>query len=448
MTSKCALIVDDSRSARHVLQRMLEAHELDVATAESAEQALEYLTERRPDVIFMDHMMPGMDGFEAVRAIKQNPATATIPIMMYTSQEGELYVGQARALGAVGVLPKQVAPVEVSRVLRSLRLVSPADVDLDIGTATMASDTPALATVAADAERHVDEDRDLREWLADLFDEQRAVIRRDLLDSYEAIAARVAEEIAPADAAAADDAPAERVGTPVALALAALCAVALVFAWLYWRAENKWQQAEALVDELAVEQASLRTQAAGGAIAAETSRSDARQSGEARYDAALAMAAWSFNSANRYSWNSVPLDDQLATRLGELVARLAGTGFVGTVLVETHVGEFCTVNGVNGEPQLPSGDLPAADCATRELSVAAADRLGSQQSVGFANFVETVGERTDGRIAVAVATLANTVPVRAYPDAATATAGAWNAAATANQRVEIRFERAVEDAGF
>ena len=36
----------------------------------------------------MDHMMPGMDGFQAVRAIKTNPATATIPIMMYTSQAG------------------------------------------------------------------------------------------------------------------------------------------------------------------------------------------------------------------------------------------------------------------------------------------------------------------------------------------------------------------------
>ena len=65
--------------------------------------------------------MPGMDGFEAVSAIKNNPATATIPIMMYTSQEGEVYVGQARALGAVGVLPKQVEPVEVSKVLQSLR---------------------------------------------------------------------------------------------------------------------------------------------------------------------------------------------------------------------------------------------------------------------------------------------------------------------------------------
>ena len=54
--------------------------------------------------------MPGMDGLQAVQAIKNDPRTATIPIMMYTSQEGELYLGQARALGAVGVLPKQIKP--------------------------------------------------------------------------------------------------------------------------------------------------------------------------------------------------------------------------------------------------------------------------------------------------------------------------------------------------
>ena len=124
MAYKCALIVDDSRTAREVLRRMLEAHELRVETAESAEAALEYLSSHRPDVIFMDHMMPGMDGFQAVKAIKDNPATATIPVMMYTSQSGDLYVGQARALGAVGVLPKQIKPVEVTEVLRSLRLLA------------------------------------------------------------------------------------------------------------------------------------------------------------------------------------------------------------------------------------------------------------------------------------------------------------------------------------
>ena len=113
-TGKRALIVDDSRSARVILSRMLEQHGMTVDTAESAEQALEYLQRSRPDVIFMDHLMPGMDGFQAVQTIKADPLTATIPLMMYTSQEGELYVSQARALGAVGVLPKTVRPVDVS----------------------------------------------------------------------------------------------------------------------------------------------------------------------------------------------------------------------------------------------------------------------------------------------------------------------------------------------
>ena len=85
MTTKIALIVDDSPTATELLARVLVQHGLEVCTAGSAEEALEYLLEHRPDVIFMDHMMPGMDGFEALRAIKDNPATATIPIMMYTS---------------------------------------------------------------------------------------------------------------------------------------------------------------------------------------------------------------------------------------------------------------------------------------------------------------------------------------------------------------------------
>ena len=124
MTFKRALIVDDSKSARLFLARILEKYDLDVDNAENAEAAIQYLTTQRPDVIFMDHMMPGMDGFQAVQAIKNNPRTATIPIMMYTSQEGELYLGQARALGAVGVLPKQIKQADVSKVLYQLHLVA------------------------------------------------------------------------------------------------------------------------------------------------------------------------------------------------------------------------------------------------------------------------------------------------------------------------------------
>jgi CheY-like chemotaxis protein len=109
MTARRALVVDDSRSARAFLTRILERHELAVDAVESAEEAIEYLRQQRPDVIFMDHLMPGMDGFQAVQAIKSNPHTATIPIMMYTSQEGELYLSQARALGAIGAVLALVA---------------------------------------------------------------------------------------------------------------------------------------------------------------------------------------------------------------------------------------------------------------------------------------------------------------------------------------------------
>jgi len=123
MKEKHALIVDDSRSARLVLQRMLEKYDVRAHTVASAEDALDYLLRHRPDVIFMDHLMPGMDGFEAIKRIKKNLETATIPIIMFTSQSGELYLSQARALGAVDILPKATASTELHEALRRLGLL-------------------------------------------------------------------------------------------------------------------------------------------------------------------------------------------------------------------------------------------------------------------------------------------------------------------------------------
>src|SRR5580698_8109026 len=160
MGAKRALIVDDSKSARLFLSRILEKYELDVDTTETAELAIDYLGHHRPDVIFMDHLMPGMDGFQALQAIKNNPQTATIPIMMYTSQEGELYLGQARALGAVGVLPKQIKQADVSKVLYQVHLVpdrrSSVQTSFTAVNAPSVSDpspaSPDLAAIAAAAD--------------------------------------------------------------------------------------------------------------------------------------------------------------------------------------------------------------------------------------------------------------------------------------------------------
>ncbi len=145
MSSKRALVVDDSKSARAFLSRILERHEITVDAAESAEAAIDYLTRNRPDVIFMDHMMPGMDGFQAVQSIKNNPRTSAIPILMYTSQEGDLYAGQARALGAEGVLPKQIKQADVTKLLFQLRLVSDRRNTVDQTTFTRMTSAPELA---------------------------------------------------------------------------------------------------------------------------------------------------------------------------------------------------------------------------------------------------------------------------------------------------------------
>src|SRR6201993_4677813 len=145
MGAKRALIVDDSKSARLFLARVLEKYDIDVDSAENAEAAIDYLGSNRPDVIFMDHLMTGMDGLQDVRAIKNDPRNATIPIMMYTSQEGEVYLGQARALGALGVLPKQIKPADVSKVLYQLHLVP------DRRTSEQSSFTPANAGSASEA---------------------------------------------------------------------------------------------------------------------------------------------------------------------------------------------------------------------------------------------------------------------------------------------------------
>jgi CheY-like chemotaxis protein len=122
-----ALIVDDSKTARYALRQLLDKQKVSVDMVESAEDALDYLEQQgrsgdaAPDLIFMDHMMPGMDGFEAVKELKANPSTADIPIVMYTSTQGGMYFGQARALGAADVINKPATAEDLREVLRRLR---------------------------------------------------------------------------------------------------------------------------------------------------------------------------------------------------------------------------------------------------------------------------------------------------------------------------------------
>jgi len=124
MPSKRALIVDDSRSARAFLARLLERQGLEVDGVGSASEAYAYLRRQLPDVLFLDHLMPEADGFDVLKVLKKDARTRAIPVLMYTSQQGDDYLAQARALGAVGVLPKQLRALDVTSALDQLGLRS------------------------------------------------------------------------------------------------------------------------------------------------------------------------------------------------------------------------------------------------------------------------------------------------------------------------------------
>ena len=120
MPIKTALVVDDSKSARFSLKKLLQQQGIKTDFAESAGDALNYLSTNLPDIIFMDHLMPGMDGFEATKAIKSNPETRNIPVIMCTSKEGSDYGEQALAIGAHAILTKPAPPATLLAILSQL----------------------------------------------------------------------------------------------------------------------------------------------------------------------------------------------------------------------------------------------------------------------------------------------------------------------------------------
>ena len=111
------LIADDEEGVRALVEATL-ANDgtIKIFTAEDGQQALDIAREVRPDVIFLDVMMPKLNGFEVCQALKSDPATRDIKIVMLTglaqSQNGHMAVGEDRA---DDYLLKPFSPVELFR---------------------------------------------------------------------------------------------------------------------------------------------------------------------------------------------------------------------------------------------------------------------------------------------------------------------------------------------
>ena len=89
MAIRKILIVDDSPTERHVLNDMLTKSGYEVVASDNGEDAILKAKSLKPDLILMDVVMPGLNGFQATRAISRDPETRAIPIILCTSKSQE-----------------------------------------------------------------------------------------------------------------------------------------------------------------------------------------------------------------------------------------------------------------------------------------------------------------------------------------------------------------------
>lgn len=437
MRAKRALIVDDSKSARLFLSRILVQHAIEVETVESAEAAIEYLADHRPDVIFMDHQMPGMDGLQAVKAIKNNPVTATIPIMMYTSQEGELYLGQARALGAIGVMPKQIRQADVSKVLYELHLLAdrrnrepsgmrPASLDALADAAVAAERAPAEPSMQGLSEAA------LRDHLGEL--------RRAIVSSIETQSDRIVASLLPGGAGVepigAEPVPPSRPRQnpwPSFLAAAALL-VAFVSTVMWWREVSLRR---ALVAQLATRTDSTAARPTADAAANTPSLPVAAASAAtAKNDVSPLTGAKPLVMGVPYGED--PLGPPRLATIRQLFNRLKVQKFRGVVDVRSFPGRFCLVGNASDGYSLAPDETPYSKCDA--VGNPEAREFAQREPLQFANLVGELRSSTRGAADVRVSAGDAISVLVPYPEVTPGlTAGEWNRAAGVNNRLEIRL---------
>jgi CheY-like chemotaxis protein len=102
------LVVDDNASNIKIMQVRLASEGYDVVTAADGEEALAAAREQLPDLILLDVMMPGMDGYQVVARIKANPDTAHIPVVMLTALDDRNSRTHGLTAGAAAFLTKPI----------------------------------------------------------------------------------------------------------------------------------------------------------------------------------------------------------------------------------------------------------------------------------------------------------------------------------------------------
>jgi twitching motility two-component system response regulator PilH len=114
------LIVDDSKTELMFLTDLLQKNGMTVRTAENADEAFKRLTDEKPDLILMDVVMPGQNGFQLTRAINRTPEYSHIPIIICTSKNLETDRVWGMRQGARDYITKPVDSAELFAKIKAL----------------------------------------------------------------------------------------------------------------------------------------------------------------------------------------------------------------------------------------------------------------------------------------------------------------------------------------
>jgi len=118
--SKKVLLIDDEKDFLALLKDALEIRDFEVIAANNAVEAGMELANKLPALVLMDIKMPGIDGLQACEAIRRNPDTKDIPIMIVSAVADESYKKQAKGFGVIDYFVK---PVDIEKLVARIKKI-------------------------------------------------------------------------------------------------------------------------------------------------------------------------------------------------------------------------------------------------------------------------------------------------------------------------------------
>jgi CheY-like chemotaxis protein len=448
MNSEHALIVDDSKTAQHRLKRMLEKFDLDIDIVSSAEEALAHLSYNHPAVIFLDHHMTGMSGMDALKTIKANPNTALIPVVMYTSEKDDLFVTQARALGALDILSKStMQPSNLERVLESLNIYPRAPEENESREKPVVvapKPTPGQTPPVSDLQQ-------VRSQVGRLFEIHIAEVRSQINTSTQFIVKRLSTVIESRpirdggnddvflSAGRISDAEAGRKSAFISnLLLVAVLIGMGIFLYQILQTQEALQQVAKTVQE-----SSDAGKADTHAIADSVSQlvNDKKAEVNQESNSTLLRAVGVVQNADfQFNYGESPFNPQQLANLTNVVSILAQAGYRGPIVVDLNFGNVCLEPGTAANTwRLARSEMPATSCKMlKDLSPKFA--IADYMTPAYQTFEQTLPPIQDGRVSIRLTSSGLTYPRTEYPIVRTSTtAGEWNNAALKNNRISIQF---------